>query len=439
MDTPSSAFRQDLDSNRRGQNKGIYSVCSAHPLVIEAALRRGKVDGGLVLIESTSNQVDQYGGYTGMRPAEFAAWVYGIADTVGIDREKVLLGGDHLGPNAWRSLTEREAMDRAKILVRDYVAAGYRKIHLDCSMALADDVSEKGMPLSDEIVARRAAELCLVAERTAQPASEIRYVIGTEVPIPGGAREHEESLTCTSVEAARKTIEVTRGVFEAHGLHDAWKRVSALVVQPGVEFGDDFVIPYRSEAAKGLTDFIENVDGMVYEAHSTDYQTVENLRALVKGHFAILKVGPWLTYALREALFSLADLEGELARLGKCGTPSGLRQVVAEAMERDPQYWKAYYADDVAFKQFYSYSDRIRYYWNHPEVEAAVRRLMTNLDMPLSISLVSQFFPDALSAIRSGSLEPSPKELALFRIDNVLGFYAEACGQSSARHSKNAR
>jgi D-tagatose-1,6-bisphosphate aldolase subunit GatZ/KbaZ len=293
--------------------------------------------------------------------------------------------------------------------------------------------------LSDEIVARRAAELCLVAERTAPPESAIHYVIGTEVPIPGGAQEHEESLSCTSVEAAQRTIEITRGVFEAHGLHDAWKRVVALVVQPGVEFGDDFVIPYRSEAAKGLSDFIEGVSGMVYEAHSTDYQTVESLRALVSGHFAILKVGPWLTYALREALFSLADLENELARLGKCGTPSGLRQVVAEAMERDPQYWKAYYADDIMFKKFYSYSDRIRYYWNHPEVEASVRRLMANLDMPLSVSLVSQFFPDALSAIRAGRLEPTPRELAMLRIDTVLGFYAEACGQPGPRYGKTAR
>ena len=84
-----------------------------------------------------------------------------------------------------------------------------------------------------------------------------------------------------------------------------------MVVQPGVEFGDDFVLPYRPEAAKELSRFIED-QPMIYEAHSTDYQTRAALTSLVHGHFAILKVGPGLTFAFREAVFALAMIENEM-------------------------------------------------------------------------------------------------------------------------------
>ena len=67
-----------------------------------------------MLIEATCNQVNQDGGYTGMTPADFRAFVEGIADRVGFARERLILGGDHLGPNPWRSLPAAEALDRAR-------------------------------------------------------------------------------------------------------------------------------------------------------------------------------------------------------------------------------------------------------------------------------------------------------------------------------------
>jgi D-tagatose-1,6-bisphosphate aldolase subunit GatZ/KbaZ len=429
MNRAVDAFDKAMADNKAGQRAGVYSVCSAHPLVLEAALKRARTEA-VVVIESTSNQVDQFGGYTGMKPADFARWVFGMADALGVSRDRILLGGDHLGPNAWRSLPEAEAMARSEVLVHDYVAAGYRKIHLDCSMALADDTVAPGLPLPDELVARRAARLCAVAEGALPEAqrAELRYVIGTEVPIPGGAQHHEDSLECTSVEAARATIDVTRRTFEAHGLADAWKRVSAAVVQPGVEFGDDFVLAFHPEAAGDLSRFIGGAGWLVFEAHSTDYQTQAHLDALVTGHFGILKVGPWLTFALREALFSLAALEDELVRLGRLTRASGLRAVVAAAMTREPKFWKAYYSGDVEFKKTYSYSDRIRYYWAFPEVEAAVQTLLGQLDtVDLSAALVGQYFSDALPAMKPGVAVRS-RDLVLYRIDRVLALYAHACG-----------
>ncbi len=174
--------------NRSGQRCGIYSVCSAHPIAIEAALVHALRNGeSLACIEATSNQVNQEGGYTGMQPAGFRDFVFRIADSVGIARSRVVLGGDHLGPNPWQGKPADAAMKAAETMVSAYVAAGFRKIHLDCSMSCADD---KG-PLQDETIARRSAQLCAAAERAWSRAGGEPpvYVIGTEVPVPGGAAQ----------------------------------------------------------------------------------------------------------------------------------------------------------------------------------------------------------------------------------------------------------
>jgi D-tagatose-1,6-bisphosphate aldolase subunit GatZ/KbaZ len=269
-------------------------------------------------------------------------------------------------------------------MVRDFVHAGFVKIHLDCSMRLGDDPEG---PLKPETAAQRTAQLARVAEEaSAVDVGLLRYVIGTEVPIAGGAREPETSVNVTRVEDADRTIGIMREAFERQGLGSAWGRVLAIVVQPGVEFGDDFVLEYQPSAARDLSRFIES-QAMIYEAHSTDYQTPQSLKNLVDDHFAILKVGPWLTYAYREAVFALAMMEKEL--FPKSG--SNLMEVLEEVMLQRPGYWEKHYhgsAEEQSLKRKYSLSDRIRYYWTDPRVQAALRELMKNLGgKPLPLSL----------------------------------------------------
>ena len=151
----------DLPAARqRGDHLGIASVCSAHPLVIEAALRLGRDGAGPVLIEATCNQVNQEGGYTGMKPADFRAFVEAIADRVGFDRSRLILGGDHLGPNPWTDLPADQAMDKAAAMIAAYAEAGFTKLHLDCSMGCAGEP----VALDDAATATRAAHLAEVAE-----------------------------------------------------------------------------------------------------------------------------------------------------------------------------------------------------------------------------------------------------------------------------------
>jgi D-tagatose-1,6-bisphosphate aldolase subunit GatZ/KbaZ len=424
-------MRSPLDEvvarHKRGTPVGVTSICSAHPLVLRAAMAQARESGDLVLVEATSNQVDQTGGYTGMRPADFRDLVHQIADREGLPRDRVVLGGDHLGPNRWRSLPAQEAMAHSDVLVAAYVEAGFTKIHLDCSYACADDQT----PLTDDVVASRAARLMRVAEDTAAAAGRagtLRYVIGTEVPVPGGADETIEELLPTSAEAARTTLARHRAAFAERGLDHVWPQVMALVVQPGVEFDHLQVIDYDRDRTKELQRVLDDEPAMVFEAHSTDYQTVPRLTALVEDHWAVLKVGPGLTFALREALFALAAIEDELI---DDRDRSHLPQVVEQQMLAEPGQWAKYYAGDAAEQRLarrYSYSDRMRYYWPDPAIQAAERRLLDNLtSRTIPLPLLSQHLPDQYRRVRNGTLSTDPTDLVLDRVRDVLREYARAC------------
>ncbi len=432
---PAELLDEIVRLQKSGRARGIASICSSHPFVLEAAARRAARTGTPLLIESTCNQVNQFGGYTGMRPADFADYVGGIARRNGLPPERILLGGDHLGPSVWREESAESAMRKAAQLIREYVAAGYVKLHLDASMPLADDNPVR--PLDPGVSARRLAVLAKAAEQansdlgTTNPP---RFVVGTDVPTPGGAQVRTNEMDAghiriTRLEDLRSSLELTRQAFTTEGLQTAWGRVLAVVVQPGLEFGNDFVHAYRPEAAAHLAGFIDNQPNLVYEAHSTDYQCRAALRRMVADHFAILKVGPALTNAFREAGFALAMIENELfPPLER----SRLIETLEEVMCRAPQHWNKHYHGspaETALARKYSRSDRVRYYWPDPQVQAALQKLIANLSSrPLPAGLVSQYAPAQFRRIREGDLENTPKAILLDRIDEVLGDYAYACG-----------
>jgi len=410
--------------HKAGEPCGIASICSAHPLVIEAALAVGaRRNLPLQLIEATCNQVNQDGGYTGMTPADFRDFVFAIADGVGVAHNRILLGGDHLGPNPWTGLPAEEAMAKAEVMVEAYVAAGFRKIHADCSMACADDP----VPVPEDVIARRAARLIAKSEETwkrvgGEPPV---YVIGTEVPVPGGATEDLPELQVTAPDAAFNTIAAHQRIFAEAGLGAVWPRVIATVVQPGVEFDHHKVIDYNSAKAAALSRAIESLPTILFEAHSTDYQTPNALAALVEDHFAILKVGPGLTFALREALWALDAIEREWLQQDW----SDFRRITLERMRKNPKYWAKYYQGAGHFLQFdlqYSLSDRIRYYWPDTEIAQAQKKLFENLaNNPPPPALVSQYLPGAFVVLRNSGAPLTPENLIRAHIGTVLeGYYA---------------
>jgi D-tagatose-1,6-bisphosphate aldolase subunit GatZ/KbaZ len=406
---------------------GVTSICSAHPLVIEAALRHAqRHDLPLVLFEATCNQVNQDGGYTGMTPADFVRFVHAIAHQVGLDPARILLGGDHLGPNPWAALPAEAAMRKAEAMIAAYASAGFSKLHLDCSMACADDPT----PLPEATIVQRAVRLCRAAEaayaQTGAPAPV--YVIGTEVPVPGGANEVIEDLEVTTPDAALATIEAHRAAFLTAGLDAAWTRVIASVVQPGVEFDHHNVIAYAPANAQALSAAIAGQPGMVFEAHSTDYQTRAALKALVHDHFAILKVGPGLTFALREALWALDAIEREWIADAQ---RAHLRAITLTRLHAEPKYWQRYYhaqGEQLHIDLQYSLSDRIRYYWPDAAIEGARLQLFDNLrSNPPPLALIGQYLPHALLALREGRIRNTPEALVMAHIDTVLDDYLHAC------------
>lgn len=411
-------MRDMIARRMRGEVCGIASYCTANDLVIEACMQQAQKDNQVVLIEATANQVNQFGGYTGMQPEDFKNFVYGIADKIDFPHDKIILGGDHLGPLTWQDEPEKSAMEKSVELVKLFVLAGFKKIHLDTSMRLADDSKTKR--LSDEVIARRGVTLYQACEEAYQELCKTNpleerpvYIIGSEVPVPGGAQEEEDSITVTKAEDLQKTVAVYQKAFQDKGLENQFENVIGVVVQPGVEFGDATCFAYNRENAKELIAAAKEMKGIVLEGHSTDYQPAEALREMVEDGIAILKVGPALTFGLREGLFALDAMERLLVPEADRGN---FVDTLEQVMMEQPENWKKYYFGNEiqqAVKRKFSYSDRIRYYLTNPVVKEAMDKLFANMEeVEIPLSMLHQYMPIQYYKVRDGLLSMNPRELA---------------------------
>ena len=398
---------------------GIASYCTANDLVIEALLEQSKRFDEHILIEGTANQINQFGGYTGMTPENFRDYVFAIADKVKFNREKIILGADHFGPLVWANLDESEAMTNAKELVKLAVKAGFKKIHIDTSMKLASDSPDE--KLSDEVIAERGAVLISECEKAYQELSasnpdEMRpvYIIGSEVPIPGGTQEEDSGLQVTRVTDFENTINTYKRKFSEHKISERLQDVIAVVVQPGVEFGDKDIHEYNRAAASELCASLKNYPDVVFEGHSTDYQSPEKLRQMVEDGVAILKVGPALTFALREGLFALSMIEREM--IHDESQRANFIEVLERVMLESPENWQKHYHgsdEDKRLARKYSYSDRCRYYMTRPEIKAAINKLFANIDSlnEIPAGMLRQYMPLQYLRIRGGMLKVKAAEL----------------------------
>ena len=414
-----SILRDLILRNRAGEAIGLPCFCTANEHVLLAVLAYAKRTGLPTVIEATCNQVNQYGGYTGMTPADFMEWLSGMAADAGVPMNQLILGGDHLGPNVWKNEPLDVAMEKSRELVKSYVQAGFKKIHIDTSMACGGEPN----PTFAQI-AERAADLCEVAEKYAPDPSKLFYIIGTEVPTPGGETEEPNTLDVTSVARFHDTIQTHRDAWNTRGLDAAWDRVVSVVTQPGVDFGHTSVYPFLPVKAAPLREAIIDEVGLTYEAHSTDYQSTNALADLVKNHFFFLKVGPELTFRFREAIWALAKIEEEIINDPK----SLIRETFEEQMTKDPGYWVNYYNGsdkELRILRTYSYSDRIRYYWTDPEISKSLNLLIANLEqVNLPESIVSQAF----MGLDFGEVPETPLALIELHIQRCISRYFKAAG-----------
>ncbi len=409
-----------IAANRSG-GPALPSVCSAHEDVLEASLRLAETLDRPLLVEATSNQVNQFGGYTGMQAADFTAFVHAICDRAGVSRDRVLFGGDHLGPQAWKAEPAADAMAKARDMMRAYVEAGFTKIHLDCSEGCAGEPAQLG----DEIVAARAAELAEICELAAPEPEALRYIIGTEVPPPGGARSDEHGIVSTPPARALATLETHRAAFAERGLDGAWSRIRGLVLQPGLEFAPAHIDRFDTARPDDLSPVLEGQGLLCFEAHSTDYQRDEVYPDLARRHFALLKVGPALTFAWREALYGLSHIHGWMTGAAH----------ISEEMERlmlaDPGYWQGHLhgdADQQRRLRHFGYSDRIRYYW--PQAQGAVAAMLEALEgLDPPAPLLAQYLPPDTREIAATLPLPWPRAMLLASVQLMLLPYFVAPGE----------
>lgn len=411
-------LRQIIARNRAGEPVAIPSVCTAHPDALEASLTLAETLDHPIVVEATSNQVNQDGGYTGLTPAAFIAFVNDIAARITVDPARILFGGDHLGPQAWRKLPAEQAMDKAHRMVADYAAAGFTKIHLDCSEGCAGEPAQ----LPDEITATRSAALAATALKHAPDPGKLLFVIGTEVPPPGGARTDDHGLIPpTTPESAKATLAAHRDAFTAANL--PLDQIGGLVVQPGVEFSPMEVHHLPLARDPGLLAALKDWPNLCLEAHSTDYQHPAAYPRLAELGFAFQKVGPALTFAWREALYALDTIR---VQNGWASGPS-LPDTMEEVMLANPAYWQAHVhgtTADLRSERHFGLADRIRYYWPDARAQAGVARLMADLDgkrLPDPL-LLAHFRADEIASARA-SAYPLPRALALARVQTALRPY----------------
>ncbi|MGB4985822.1 MAG: class II D-tagatose-bisphosphate aldolase, non-catalytic subunit [Erysipelotrichaceae bacterium] len=426
-----------IEFQKQGKPVGIYSACTANEFVLEACMEQAIKTKSVLLIESTSNQVDHYGGYTGMTPKDFVNYVQNIANKTGLPMDRIILGGDHLGPLTFTKYDEEQAMKEAKELVKQYVLAGFTKIHIDTSMKVNSD--DPNTRLSDETIARRGATLAKVCEeayeellKTNPKAIQPVYIVGSEVPIPGGSQDAVETeMQVTKVSDFKATYQAFKEAFAKEGLTKAWDNVIAIVVQPGVEEKDAGCTQYNREKAIDLMNSIKEYPTLIFEGHSTDYQTKVKLKELVEDGVGILKVGPGLTFAAREAIFSLAFIEKELYKNTDV-KQSNIMEILEEEMLKEPKYWSKHYHgsdNEKALKRKYSFSDRSRYYLPLERVSEAIQTLLHNLKDGVPLNLLSQFMPIAYTKVRLGELENDPIALIKDRVAYTVDEYLYATNQ----------
>lgn len=435
MTTNNHPLLKMIELQKSGVPVGIYSACTANEYVLRACIQRAKETNSYCLIEATANQVDQYGGYTGMKPIDFKHFVEKLAEKEGYPINKIILGGDHLGPLTFAHLNEEEAMKEAKTLVHDYVKAGFTKIHIDTSMKVKDD--DPNTRLTDEIISRRGA---LLAKECEQAYEELLkedpnaihpvYVIGSEVPIPGGSQDAKDTgVQVTKPEDMKKTYDSFKTTFEKEGLSEAFKNCIAIVVQPGVEEKDAGCTEYDRSKAKDLMKTIKEYSNIVFEGHSTDYQTKIKLKELVEDGVGILKVGPGLTFAYREALFALAYAEKELIDENK---QSHLMEILDQEMIKEPKYYQKHYHGsdkEIAIKRKFSFSDRCRYYLPKKEVNDAIDTLINNFKDGVPLNLLSQFLPRQYTKVRENIIKNDPESIIKDHIIDTINEYLYATQQ----------
>ena len=120
----------------------------------------------------------------------------------------------------------------------------------------------------------------------------------------------------------------------------------------------------------------------------------------------------------------MAAIEEEM----KISSPSNIVAILMAAMDENPVHWRDYIAADPheQLLKLYGLSDRIRCYWPAPNVAAALKRLIANIDAAIvPPGLLSQFVGRMLPEGQSMSLS---ERIVQAKVGDVVAMYRRAAG-----------
>ena len=400
------------------QNKAVPSFCTSNIEVLKIIILYCKRKKLPCLIESTSNQVNQFGGYSGKTPQEFYNNIKKILKKNNFSSRNFYMGGDHLGPLPWKKKNEKTAVNNSVQLINKCLDSNYSKIHVDTSIKCINDKI-----INHSIIFDRTKYI-LQNSKLKKKLGKTFLIIGTEVPLSGSNEKGKIKLT----QINQINLEVKKFKDLLKTLYKK-KLKFGLVIEPGMRF------MHNSIQKPNFANFepkrkISKKNNFVYEAHSTDYQPLGVLIKLVKNNFKFLKVGPELTYNYSRSLFLMEKIEKKYLK----NNFSKIKDNIMSTMLKDKKYWKDYYSgSSLKVKKLILNSklDRMRYYLNKHKIKISINKLKKNIN-----SLSSEKIKKYLLSKENKTLfdKKLVKNLSNFDLINLiyiskcLNRYYRACG-----------
>ena len=388
----------------------LPSFCSSNFDVLKSIMIFAKYQNFPVLIESTSNQVNQYGGYSGLKPFQFEKKIRRLAKFIKLNNKSLMIGGDHLGPLPWKDLDEATAMKNSKKLVKDCLKAKYEKIHIDTAIICRGEKK-----IDRHTVIQRCDEILSVFSK--KDFDNVFLVIGTEVPFAGGG--HAIKSSPTTFESIKEEIDLYSTILKK-------KKKFALVIEPGIGFGNFSVIQAKLKNF-GKRLIFSKKNNFVYEAHSSDYQKISSLKKLVKNNFKFLKIGPELTYFYAKSIFKMEEFEKKSYK----NNFSNIKNIILKEMKNNNSYWIDYYKakkkklDNLKFN---SYLDRLRYYWSSKNILNSKKKLFININKINKKKFIRYTDFKEKDLILKEKLKLNNSEFIIYKsIEPILKRYYSAC------------
>ena len=390
-------------------NKSYPSLCTSNFDVLKSSMIFAKYNDLPLLVESTSNQVNQFGGYTHLKPIQFYKKLKILAKKIKF-KNNFYIGADHLGPLPWKNLNENKAMKNSIKLFKDVVKSGYNKIHIDTGIKLKNDKI-----LSKKKIIHRCERIFNSISK--KKLRNIFFVFGTEVPIAGGGTLYASKITSLS------------SIKDDLKYYSKLQKSFSLVIEPGLGFNNNKVFDLKMKYFKKKKN-LSNLSNFSYEAHSSDFQNLFALKKLVKNNFKFLKVGPELTFFYMRAILQMYKIEN----MNNFKKKSNIKEIISTEMHKDNKYWVNYYHGSkkkIEYLKFNSLLDRSRYYWSKKNITKSLSLLKQNIN---SLDIKSIFKTSKILKKKlylKNKLKLNNFEFIIFcYLNKTLSKYYKACNYS---------